>query len=145
LSHCEIDYTDIQLDKLSVELQRFVQSNGRFGHILNAGFIWSYADARYAVVRLGQDNWHRIMDNLRGEFYILFSDCWKMSFMKVPSEEQCVLEECGICKSEDPDYSTDEKPNPLKRRWIFNHVLRSHPSADGSGLEIRANHKVRGF
>lgn len=132
-------------NKLSVELQRFVQSNGRFGHILNAGFIWSYADARHAVVRLGQDNWHRIMDNLRGEFYILFSDCWKMSFMKVPSEEQCVLEECGICKSEDPDYSPDEKPNPLKRRWIFNYVLRSHPSADGSGLEIRANHKVRGF
>jgi hypothetical protein len=127
--------------KIGTEISQFIHSNGRFGHILKIGFIWSYQDARegrYVVVRLGQDNWHRIMDTLRGNHFSLFSETWRQNLLKAPTEERNIIEECGICKSKDPDYDLGAQPNETDR-WTYSHVLHGHPSADGRGLEIRAH------
>jgi hypothetical protein len=128
---------------VSNEVELISDSYGRSGYILNIGFVWKSAKSpdRYAFVRLDQGNWHRIMHTVRGNQYTYFSSMWKSHLRTRSSEEPWADEECTNCVDEDPDYRSrgadPVKLNVQDRSWTFKHLLRSHPSASGTGRGLK--------
>lgn len=95
-------------------------------------------------MRLGQDNWHRILEFVRGDTFDQLSEAWKQYLLKGLSRD----EECGICKRKDKTGHSSNGVNPdssnaKEQTWAFKHVLRSHPSADESGVQVVANRYQR--
>ncbi|KAE9366892.1 hypothetical protein N431DRAFT_445585 [Stipitochalara longipes BDJ] len=86
--------------KIARHTQLMAERKGRFIHILSFAFIWGSAEReKYVLVRLNQDNWHRILDMSRGDDYQYFSDTWKQLLKKHPKKRKRFEEECEICKN----------------------------------------------
>jgi hypothetical protein len=109
------------------------------GHILTTAFEWKRPDGTATLVRLGQDNWHRILENVQEQDFHWFSSQWKAQVKRIPEGEAAFFEECTSCKeagnvleSDGADQSLQGVSRVIGRPWNFRHRLKQ-------GIELIAD------
>lgn len=109
------------------------------GHILTTTFEWKRPDGTATLVRLGQDNWHRILENVQEQDFHWFSSQWKAQVKRIPEGEAAFFEECTSCKeagnvqeSDGADQNLQGVSRVIGRPWNFRHRLKQ-------GIELIAD------
>jgi hypothetical protein len=107
-------------------------------HILSVGFVWKHPDGRYVIVRLGQHNWHQILNTVREDDFRYFARIWQKYLNRTPVEGPEFAEVCLICMNQYAEYPAD--PAVRESSWTLRHFLGNHSSFSGTpGLELVAD------
>ena len=120
-----------------------IEAPKRPNHILNIAAVVGSKLGRQHLVRLSQDNWHRIIESAQGSDFDFFCDVWKEYLMKWPGGKMFV-EQCDVClEREDPAYKN--KPDVrtkiddiLQRPRVYSHLLKPEYPYSKDSMEIEA-------
>jgi hypothetical protein len=126
-----LSFLTLQSEVVEDELKNYHVPGNRSNHILRICFLKYICGEQY-FVRLSQDNWHRILDNSRGDDYEILSSYWKNNLMDYPLKGRYFDEQCKICAQ---NYAQDSQcvpdsgeQNVHERPWTFTHNLPGHSS-----------------
>jgi hypothetical protein len=125
-----------------VQIVREIVKNS--GHVLIINFLWEAEDGMNTMVRLGQENWHRILNSVKGADFEWFANAWR-SHLKRQTDDRSFFEECGICKLEGAENNPESaaanhQEYPVSDRpWNFQHRLCDQPQPGGPGYLIHAD------
>ena len=107
-------------------------------HVLSIGFIWKHPDGRFVIVRLGQHNWHQILNTVREDDFRYFAGIWQKYLNRTPAGGAGLAEVCLMCMNQYADYPAD--PDVRESSWTLRHVLDNQISFNGDrGLELVAD------
>jgi hypothetical protein len=107
-------------------------------YVLAIGFIWKHPDGRYVIVRLGQHNWHQILNTVREDDFRYFAGMWQKYLNRTPAEGPVFAEVCLTCMKQYADYPAD--PGVRESSWTLRHFLDNQIAFNGGrGLELFAN------
>jgi hypothetical protein len=107
-------------------------------HILGIGFVWKHLDGRYVIVRLGQNNWHQILNTVRADDFRYFAGTWQKYLNMAPAEGPEFAEVCLICMHQYAEYPAD--PAVRESSWSLRHFLDNQIGFNGyRGMELVAD------
>lgn len=107
-------------------------------HILVIGFVWQHLDGKYVIVRLGQNNWHQILNTVREGDFNYFAGMWQKYLNRAPAEGPEFGEVCLICMNQYAEYPAD--PAVRESSWSHRHFLDNQIAFNGRlGMELVAD------